>query len=168
MADDKWASADGLTGATREELEARIRVLEARLESKERDRERAERESADDAQRRERRRTEIRDNVETTRDVTDRTFDEASRLFRAFTQAHIEGLRAVTDTVGTFADELSKRRDERDEKDRDRDALATLPGDLYAGYIRAVDEAMKIPGRTSEKFQDSYRRTRDDDKSDRV
>src|SRR5215207_537449 len=158
MADDKAASGSGLTGPTRDELEARIRALEAQLEMKERDLERAERESATDPDHRARRRAEVRDNVEATREVSERTFDEASRLFRAFTQAQIEGLRAVTDMVGTFADEVSKRRDE---KDKDRDTLAALPADLYAGYIKAVDEALKIPGRTSEKFQESYERTRD-------
>ena len=167
MADDTAAGGSGLTGASRAELEARIRALEAQLESKERELNRAERESADAADRRARRRSEVRDNVDTTRDVTNHTFDEASRLFRALTQAHIEGLRAVTDAVGTFADEVSKRRDERDEKDTDRDAIGALPADLYAGYIRAVDEALKIPERTSDKFQESYRRARDEDKGSR-
>jgi hypothetical protein len=153
MADEAAAGGSELSGASRDELEARIRALEAQLATK-------ERESASD-NRRERRRAEIRDNAEATREVANRSFDEATRLFRAFTMAHIEGLRAVTDTVGTFADEVAKRRDEKDE---DRDAFAALPADLYAGYIKAVDEALKIPERTSEKFQDSYRRTGDEEK----
>jgi hypothetical protein len=164
MADNAATGGSGLTDASRDALEARIRALEAQLESKERELERAERESAQD-DRQAQRRAEVRDNVEASRDVTYRTFDEASRLFRALTQAHIEGLRAVTDTVGTFADEVSKRRDA---KDRDRDSLADLPNDIYAGYIKAVDQALKIPGRTTEKFQDTYQRTRDDDESTRT
>jgi hypothetical protein len=165
MADDTAAGGSGLTGATRDELEARIRALEAQLASKERDLERAERESAASDSRRERRRAEIRDNTEATRETANRTYDEASRLFRAFTMAHIEGLRAVTDTVGTFADEVAKRRDDRDE---DRDAFAALPADLYAGYIKAVEESLKIPGRTNEKFHESYERTREEDRRSRT
>ncbi len=166
MADDTATGGSGLTGASREELEARIRALEAQLVLKEResassDDRRSEDRRSDD--RRERRRAEVRDNADATREATDRTLNEATRLFRALTQAHIEGLRAVTDTVGTFADEVARRRDEKD-KDRDRDAIAAFPSDLYAGYIKAVDEALRIPGRTSEKFQESYQRTSDEGK----
>ena len=150
MADNAATGGSGLTDASRDALEARIRALEAQLESKERELERAERESAQD-DRQARRRAEVRDNVEASRDVTYRTFDEASRLFRALTQAHIEGLRAVTDTVGTFADEVSKRRDA---KDRDRDSLADLPNDilrrLHQGCRRGAEDPRahhrEVPG----------------------
>jgi hypothetical protein len=161
MADDAGAGSVPSTGASRESLEARVRELEAELDRKQRALERAERD-ADRDERRSGRRSEHRDNIDRSRDVTERSFDEANRLFRAFTMAHVEGLRAVADAMGTFADEVTRRRD-RD----DRDTVGRLPSDLYAGYINAVDEALKIPERTTERFQETYRRARNEDRDRR-
>jgi hypothetical protein len=137
---------------TLEALDARIRMLEDELGSARREIERRDRQE----RRRERtqgRRTERSDVAESTRETADRAIDETNRLFRSMTMAYVEGIRSAADAVGSFSDEFARRAD-----DDDRERLANLPGDLYSSYLSAVNQALKIPGRAVDRFQDSYRR----------
>ena len=141
---------------SRDELEARVLQLEAELERKERALQRREREQ----ERRER--SDRRELTDTTRDTANRTIDEANKLFRGFTLAYIEGLRAAADAFGTFADEVSRRNPPEEE-----DMVRNLPGDLYAGYLKAVNQALKIPDRAVERFDEAYHRADAANRTDR-
>ena len=124
------------------ELRARVDQLEVDLARKDR-----ELSSARRAQR-----PEERELSETTRETTNRTIDEANKLFRGLTLGYLEGLRTAADAVSTFADEVT-RRTPSDAEDMAKD----LPGDIYAGYLKAVNQALKIPERSVDKFQESYK-----------
>jgi hypothetical protein len=145
--------------STLEALEARIQTLEGELAVARREIDRRDRQQR--TQRRDRgRRSERRDVSDSTRETADRAIDETSRLFRSMTMAYAEGLRSAADAVGAFSDELSRRND-----DDDRERLASLPGDVYASYLKAVNRALKIPERTVDRFQESYKREEERDRA---
>jgi len=135
-----------------EALEARIRLLEDELGSARREIDRRDRQER--RQDRTQGRRAVRDDVAgSTRETADRAIDETNRLFRSMTMAYVEGLRSAADAVGSFSDEFSRRSE-----DDDRERLATLPADIYSSYLSAVNQALKIPGRAVDRFQESYRR----------
>ena len=140
---------------SRDELEARVLQLEAEVERKDRALQRRER----DAERRER--SERRELTDSTRDTANRLIDETNKLVRGFTLAYVEGLRAAADAFGTFADEVS-RRNPPDEEDTIRD----LPGDLYSGYLKAVNQALRIPERAIDRLDETYRREDDSERKE--
>ncbi|MFN0073456.1 MAG: hypothetical protein ACKVVP_18400 [Chloroflexota bacterium] len=142
MADEAQAS----TGMSREELEARVIALEAELRRKDQEQQRDRNEAGSKESRSERSST-----VESTRELVDKTNDEARRLVRAVTLAQVEGLRTFADALGTFADEFSRRRQD------DKDSPWGLPSDLYSAHLKAVETALEIPERASEAFRENYR-----------
>ena len=142
MADE----AQPVSSLTRDELQARVHELEAELQRKERALERAER-----SERRERR-SERRE-TESARKTIDRTVDEANRTVRGLTLAYLEGLRTAANAVEEFAREVERRNP----ADEDDDDLArNLPRDLYSGYLKAVNRALKIPENAIDKFYETY------------
>lgn len=147
---------------TTQELEARIRALEAELAVARQEIGRRERPERDREGRRARRHSE-RDLADDARETADRTVDEVSRLLRSMTMAYAEGLRSAADAVGAFSDELTRRRD-RDREHNDRERVGKLPEDLAASYLKAVDRALSIPERTIDRFRDEYKEERDRDK----
>ena len=147
MADEAPASSE----MTREELEARVVALEAALKRKEKELER----DAQDARGKERR-SDRSKAVDSTRELVDKTNDEARRLVHAVTMAQVEGLRTFADALGTFADEFSRRR--RD----DDDAPWQLPSDMYSAHLKAVETALEIPERASDTFREHYRQEKDE------
>jgi hypothetical protein len=124
------------------ELRARVDQLEADLSRKDRELSSVRRG----------RRPEERELTETTRETTNRTIDEVNKLFRSLTLGYLEGLRTAADAVGTFADEVARRSPAEAE-----DMAKDLPGDIYAGYLKAVNQALKIPERSVDKFQETYK-----------
>ena len=148
---------------TTTELEARIRALETELAAARGEIDRRDRaESRPAGNTRRRRSRELADDA---RETADRTADEVGRLFRGMTMAYAEGLRSAADAVGTFSDELSRRRDEDGDK-KERDRLTKLPEDVVASYFKAVNRALSIPERTIDRFQDVYRDERDKDRDE--
>lgn len=163
MADDASTTA----ASTTQELEARIRALEAELAATRQQIDRRERAEHDREGRRARRRSD-RDLADDARETADRTVDEVSRLLRSMTMAYAESLRSAADAVGAFSDELTRRRD-RDREHNDRERIGRLPEDLAASYLKAVDRALTIPERTIDRFRDEYKEERDrDEKQGRV
>jgi hypothetical protein len=163
MADDAPTPA----ATTTQDLEARIRALEAELAAARREINRGEPSERDSEGRRGRRRSE-RDLADDARETADRTVDEVSRLLRSMTMAYAESLRSAADAVGAFSDELTRRRD-RDREHNDRERVGRLPEDLAASYLKAVDRALTIPERTIDRFRDEYKDERDrDEKEGRV
>lgn len=147
--------------STTVELEARIRALEsqladARQEIDRRDRPEPRREGG------RARRRQGRDLSDDARETADRTVDEMSRLFRSMTMAYAEGLRTAADAVGTFSEELTRRRDE-DREHNERERVGKLPEDVVSSYLKAVNRALTIPERTLDRFQDEYKEERDKD-----
>jgi hypothetical protein len=146
MADE----AQPVSSLTKDELQARVYELEAELQRKERALERAERASERRERRPERRETE------SARKTIDRTVDEANRTVRGLTLAYLEGLRTAANAVEEFAREV-ERRNPPDDDDDDADDLArNLPRDLYSGYLKAVNRALKIPENAIDKFYETY------------
>ena len=156
MADDAPTPA----ASTTQELEARIRALEAELSAARREINRGEPSGGREG-RRSRRRSE-RDLADDARETADRTVDEVSRLLRSMTMAYAESLRSAADAVGAFSDELTKRR-ESDREHSDRERVGRLPEDLAASYLKAVDRALTIPERTINRFRDEYKDERERD-----
>jgi hypothetical protein len=161
MADD----VPGTAAPTTQELEARIRALEAELAVARQEIARADRPERGREGSRARRRQE-RNLSDDARETADRTVDEMSRLFRSMTMAYAEGLRTAADAVGAFSDELTRRRDE-DREHSDRERVGKLPEDVVASYLKAVNRALTIPERTLDRFQDEYKEERDKDTRDR-
>ena len=42
---------------------------------------------------------------------------------------------------------------------------ASLPGDVYASYLKAVNRALRIPERAVDRFQEAYKREEERDRS---
>lgn len=161
MADD----VPGTAAPTTQELEARIRALEAELAVARRQIEHHDRPERGREGSRARRRQE-RSLSDDARETADRTVDEVSRLFRSMTMAYAESLRTAADAVGAFSDELTRRRDE-DHEHSDRERIGKLPEDVVSSYLKAVNRALTIPERTLDRFQDEYKEERDRAKRDR-
>jgi Mg2+ and Co2+ transporter CorA len=151
--------------STTQELEARIRALEAELSVARQEIGRQERPEPRPSGDRARRRAD-RNLVDDAKETADRTVDEVSRLFRSMTMAYAESLRTVADAVGAFSDELTRRRD-ADREQNDRERVGKLPEDVVASYLRAVDRALTIPKRTFDRFQDEYKEERDKERTKR-
>jgi hypothetical protein len=64
-----------------------------------------------------------------------------------------------------YADERDEYEGEREHEGRARrrrtaaGLAGDLPGDLYTGILKAVDQSLRIPGRTIERFYESFRET---------
>ncbi len=99
------------------------------------------------------------------RDLSDRAIDEASKMARGITLSYIEGLRTAADALTTFVDEVSDRNRPEDE-DSVRDLVTKLPGDIYSGYIDALDRSLDLPSNTITKFNDTYNESSDVEQDD--
>ena len=161
MADD----VPGTAAPSTQELEARIRALEAELSLARQEIARENRSEGSRQGSRARRRHD-RNLSDDARETADRTVDEMSRLLRGMTMAYAEGLRTAADAVGAFSDELTRRRDE-DREHNDRERVGKLPEDVVASYLKAVNRALTIPERTLDRFQDEYKEERDKNAKDR-
>lgn len=72
-----------------------------------------------------------------------------------------------------YDDELDEYEGEREREWRARrrstaaGLAGDLPGDLYTGIVKAVDQSLRIPGRTIERFYESFRETEEAERASR-
>jgi len=161
-------------------LRAKVRQLEAALE-RERDSRRklegsktASRSYARDSESRRKGASTDRDHdrvwdSETSRRVADSTSrvsrsmrDAKSRMVRGVTLGALEGFRAWSDALTSFADGVLHRNEGRDRSVRD--LLGDLPGDIASGFSDAVDDLIDVPARVSDRYSRSYREGEESDR----
>ena len=94
-----------------------------------------------------------------TRDTINRALDENRKLLRGLTLAYLEQLRLVGDLVGSFADEVFERNQSSGREDSIVDLAGNLPGDLYAAFVNSINRSLDIPGKTIDKFCESFKET---------
>lgn len=94
--------------------------------------------------------------VDSVNETTDNAIDEANNLARGITMAVLEQIRLSADVVTSFVDDVFDRNS-RENKSGNKDLTTRLPGDISAAYVDAVDRALKIPKKTIDKFQESYK-----------
>lgn len=119
----------------------------------------------------ERDRDVARDTAQAFSDLPSRALNEGSKLLRALTFATLEPVRIAGDALNVFADEVFRRNqperpvsrsregDAAEERERPTAASLTrdLPGDIYSGFVAAIDEALTIPRRAVDTLYDKYR-----------
>lgn len=104
------------------------------------------------------------------RDLPVRLLDETNKFVRALTFAYLEQVRLAADVLDEFTEEVFKRNrplSETGSEDAPRrrtitDLTTSLPGDFYAGFVRALDRSLDIPSRSVERFHEAYRQTERD------
>jgi len=99
---------------------------------------------------------------ELLKNLPDRMISEASKTVRAFTLACLEPLRVAGDIVEAFAEETrpGERTAERGRsktRTGKRSETTTLPRDIYAGLVKAVDRSLDVPSKMVERFYSTYK-----------
>ncbi len=91
-------------------------------------------------------------------DTTSRCTDAQSQFFRGVTLAAMEGLRLTANVVSAFTGEVMDKNQPKEGESRSaRELIQDLPGNIASGISKAIDEAIDIPGKSAERFSNSYR-----------
>jgi len=100
---------------------------------------------------------------ESSRELTDRGVDavsraveESSRLKRGLFLAALEPLRVSANVASAFVDEITQRN-RAEQETTVADLVSNLPGDIYSGFVNALDRAVDALPNTVDTFHERYR-----------
>jgi hypothetical protein len=95
--------------------------------------------------------------MDPVREFIHQTTQEKSGMAIGVVLGSLEGLRLSANVVGSFAEEVLLRS-QRIEGDALQGARQRLSRYILGGLVKAVDESLRIPSQTVNKFYESYRR----------